>query len=347
MSASFRTVGEKCIVCSIRNIYLLTKWCGNICFQFGCEHSRVTQTVYVSKRDIYIVVSLCILVAFGAGDSIISLIHNSDVGNGAFFRILFIIGGDFSVCLCVIIFLYQIKIAKISIRQLIDIINDSTLIIHDKHFSQRQLKIFECKSNILSFLLILFIASIILLYRLNGRDPNISYFQEISLYVICYYYLCYSNAIFMSVDLYCILMKTFRKCVKALVSDIIRSNNKVIVMYNIDKLRKISKLYLRIYFSFRQFNCYYNPITVIFMFSASFGFLLLVLSALFYAFEGKMDYFSITLILVNALFPVCLLHNAEILLRHVSNINIYFSFIYCYQECYSLLDTLDFKYLFR
>ena len=346
MLASFRNVEEKCIICSIKNIYLLTKWSGHFCFQFGCEHSRTTQTFSLSKKYISIAIFLWIFPLFGAGDSIISLIHGNYSGNGTFFRLLFILLVDIGLCLCVIIFLSQIKIAKITLTQLVDIINDSTLFRIGKHFSKNQLKIYEYKSLFLCFLLILSIIVIVFFYRLFGSDPHISYFQEISLYVICYYNLSYTLAMFMSIDVYRLLMKVFEKYVKMLVSNIIRNNNEVIVMHNIDKLRNISKFYLKVYFCFQQFISYYNPVIVILMLIVSSGFLLLVLSASFYALEGKIDYFSITLVLLNVLFPASLLYNAEILMRHVSIVNINFSLINCYQGGNSLLGTLSFIFLF-
>ena len=334
MFASFGNVEEKCVICSVKNIYLLTKWTGYLCFQTNCEHSHISPTSSLFKKDTSIAAFLCIFLLFSAGDSIISLIHNNSGGNGTFFRLLFIIVCDVEICFCVTIFLSHIKIGKISIAQLNDIVNDSTLFGFGKYFSKRQLKTYKYKSLTLSFLLILFIAGTILLYRLFDSDPNISYVQEISLYVICYYYASYSIVTLMSVDLYCLVMKKFGKCVKTVVSDIIRNNNKVIVMHNIDKLRKISKLYLKIYFCFQQFICYYNPVILIFMLAVSSGFLLLVLSTLFYALEGKINYFSITLILFNALFPIFVLYNAEILMRQVSIINIYCNYINCFQKCY-------------
>ena len=321
MFAFSQSVEEKCIVCSFKYLHILTKWTGFLCFQIDCNNLHTTKTVHLSKTDLSIAIFLCILLLYGASDSIMSLVYNNYGGNGTFFRVLFIIVIDINMCLCEIVFLVQTNIAKLVVIGLIDILNDSTLFRINISWSKRQFKTYEYKTFLLCLILILLVTIIILLVRLSSNDPHISYVKEISLYVICYYYLSYSIATFMLVDLYCLLIKAFEKYVQVLVYDISRNKQVVSNMCNVAKLQNISRLYLKIYFCFQQFICYYSPNVIIFMVGLSFAFLLLILSISFYALEGKIDIIGIVLALMAIPYGIWLFLKAETIMRKVSFLN--------------------------
>ena len=188
MSECFKNVEEKCIACSVKHIYNVTKWSGYFCFQIGCKHSRINKTVSFSKKDIPITVFFCILVLFSVVDSIVSIIHNKDGGNGTFFMFLFMISNDIAILICITTFLIQTKIAKDALIQPFDIINDILFGI-SIYWNKRQLKIYEYKSLFLCLFCIFSITIVVLFYSLYGSNPYISFVQEISIYVISYYYL--------------------------------------------------------------------------------------------------------------------------------------------------------------
>ena len=122
-----------------------------------------------------------------------SLVHNNYVGNVTFFRFLFIIVIDIKICLCEIVFLVQINVAKLVVIQLIDILTDSTLFGINMFWIKKQFKIYKYNIFLLRLILILLVIITILLYRLCGSDLNISYFKEITFYVVSYHCLSYST----------------------------------------------------------------------------------------------------------------------------------------------------------
>ena len=333
MFAYSQNVEEKCIICSFKYLHILTKWTGYFCFQIDCNNLHTNKTVHFSKKDLSIAIFLCILLLYGACDSIMSLVYNNYGGNGTFFRLLFMIVIDIEMCLCEIVFLVQINVAKLVVEQLIDILNDRTLFPINIFWSKRQFKIYEYKSFTVCLLLILTIAILILFYRLYGSDPNISYVKEISLYILCYCYLSFAFATFMSVDLYCLIINAFEKYVQVLVSDISRNKQVVSNMHDIAKLQNISRLYLKIYFCFQQYICYYSPNIVIFMVGLGFAFLLIILSILFYALEGKIDIIGIMSVSIATPYCAWVFLKAETIMRKASIFNIHFFYNNCYQYC--------------
>ena len=334
MFECFNNVEEKCIACSVKHIYNVTKWSGYFCFQIGCKHSRTNKAVSLSKKSISITVFLCIFMLCSIGESIISIVNTQYGSTGEFFRFLFIIVGGIAILICTNIFLLQIQIAKDALTNLFDIINETFFCI-GIYWRKRQLKIYECKSLFLCLLVILSIIVAVIFYRLYGNGPHISYVQEISIYIISYHYLSYTIATYMLMEMYSLLIEAFEKYVKILLSNITGNKNKVIVMYNIAKLRNVIKLYLKIYFSFQRFVYYYSPNIVIFMVGLGFCFLLLNLSVSFYALEGQIDYFSIVLLLISITYSVTVFLNTDILMRQVSILNINF----CYKNCYKKYNT--------
>ena len=328
---------EKCIICSVRYIYLLTKWSGYLCLKIGCKHSRADEFVTFSKKDMFIAVFLCFSLLFSLGESIMSLIYKSYDNNSMFYRLLFLTVTDIEIFLCVFLFLLQIKIAKNALTQLFEILTDSTSFGIKEYFSKKHIVTYTNKSLLFCLAIVSSITIIIFLYRVNGGEPNISFTQEISLYFICYYYLSYSVASCMSIDLYCLIMTSFEDHTKKLIFEAIRTNNNTNVEHHISRFKKMSRFYLKVYFCFQEFIRYYNPNIILFMLGLSLCFLFCMLTFSFYLIEGKIDYFSLLLITIITIYTTSLLFIADNLMKQAS-IN-KFCFFLITNEWFGFIDV--------
>lgn len=316
---------EKCIVCSVKHIYFLTKWSGYLCFKIGCKHSHANEVVTLSKLDMSITVFLCFFLLFGLGESIICLIYKNYNSNSTFYRLLFFTVTDVEILLCVLLFLVQIKTAKNALTQVIEIISDSTSFGIEDYFSKKHMATYTTKSLLFCAAIISSITIIIFLYRSNGGEQNISYTQEVSLYFLFYYYISYVVATCMSIDLYCLVMEIFENNIKKLIFEVLSTSDDETLAHYTYKLRKISRFYLKIYFCFQEFVRYYNPNIIIFMSGLAFCFLFCLLTFSFHMIEGEVDYFSVLLVTIITMCTASVFFMADNLIKRASIIKFCFS----------------------
>ena len=327
VSTNPQNAGDKqCIVCAVKHIFFLTKWSGHLCFQMGCKHSRVNHTT-LSKKDMLIAAILCLVLLLNLRECAVSLIHKNYSNNAIFYRLMYIVITSIEISLCVVIFLVQIKIGKRAVAQLVEIINDSRTFGVHGYFNKDYIKhveTYRIKSLLLCTVVITTLTLIVVLCRLSSKENDISHTQEISLYCISYYYLSYAAGTYMLMDLYFFAIKIFDAHIKKLMFDMIWINDAATVS-NISKLKKMSHLYLKIYFCFQEYVYYYNPIVIIFMLGLALGVLFNVLEFSFNALNGKINYINIVFMLASIVYTSYLLIMTDSVMKWVSNNNICFN----------------------